>query len=166
MFQTLFATNQLQQGKPVRLTLEADLEDRAMLAKRFDWVDVCSVKADLELKLIAGGAYLVKGNIEAAIIQRCRLSDNPVPESIVADVEERFANLDAINDTGAIDPMAVSVEALADDNIPVGEMIAQLVGLEASPWPRDPDADENAFLRNKDDDSHPFASLAQLKKNR
>ena len=28
----------------------------------------------------------------------------------------------------------------------------------------DPDAEENTILRSKDDDTHPFASLAQLKK--
>jgi hypothetical protein len=88
-----------------------------------------------------------------------------VSESIIIDVEERFADLDAVK-IGVIDPMAVTLEPLEDGSIPLGEMMAQLVALEASPWPRDPDADSNNILRSRSDDSHPFASLAELKKNR
>lgn len=166
MFDTVFSTAKLDNGKPVKLKLAAEYDDCTALAKRFDWIEVCSVEADLELKMIADKAYLVKGRIEAAIIQRCRLTDNPVPESIMAQVEERFADLETIDESGSIDPMAVSLEPLDGEVIPLGEMIAQLVGLEASPWPRDPDADENTILRSKDDDTHPFASLAELKRNR
>ena len=79
------------------------------LAERFSWIEVCSVETSLVIRKIADGAYLVSGQIEAAIIQRCRLSDNPVPESILIDVEERFADLETIDETGAIDPMAVTV---------------------------------------------------------
>ena len=51
-----------------------------------------------------------------------------MPESILIDVEERFADLETIDETGAIDPMAVTVEAMKDGGIPLGEMIAQWWG--------------------------------------
>lgn len=166
MFETVISPSQLDHGKAMKISLTAALEDRQALAQRFDWIEACSVEAHLEMKMIAEQAYLVTGRIEAAIIQRCRLSGNPVPESIIATVEERFADLETIDETGAIDPMAVTLEPLGDGGIPLGEMIAQLVALEASPWPRDPEADAETVLRSRGDDSHPFASLAELKKNR
>lgn len=166
MFETTVATNQLDDGKPLVISRSASLEDKQYLAKRFDWIEACSIDINLELKLIAEGVYRVSGRIEAAIIQRCRLSGNPVPESFIVTVEERFADLSLIDETGAVDPMAVTLEPLQDDAIPLGEMIAQLVALEASSWPRDPEADSQALLRSRDDDAHPFASLAELKKNR
>jgi len=88
-----------------------------------------------------------------------------VPEALYIDVNERFAVIDDDGNDGEaeIDPMAVSVEAIQNNEIPVGEMIAQLVGIEATPWPRDPEA-EGLVINPQDDPTNPFASLAELKK--
>lgn len=165
MFSTTISAEQLNQGKPVNLVLEADRQACEELAERFGWLEVCSLRAELRLKSVARTAYQVSGKIEAAIIQACRLSGNPVPEALLIKVDERFTDLDQDKGDTEIDPMAVSVEALENGEIPLGEMVAQLVGLEATPWPRDPGvADETVLPAGKDPD-HPFASLAQMKKN-
>ncbi|XDZ66996.1 hypothetical protein AB8880_06360 [Alphaproteobacteria bacterium LSUCC0684] len=165
MFATTISAEQLNQGKPVNLALEADRPACRELAERFGWIEVCSLRAELRLKSVAKTVYQVTGQIEAAIIQSCRLSGNPVPEALLITVNERFADLEKEAGDTEIDPMAVSVEALEDGKIPIGEMIAQLVGLEATPWPRDPGVADEGILPAGEDPDHPFASLAQMKKN-
>ena len=98
MFDTIIPAAQFDRGKPIKMKLSADQEACSALAERFSWIEVCSVETSLVIRKIADGAYLVSGQIEAAIIQRCRLSDNPVPESILIDVEERFADLETIDE--------------------------------------------------------------------
>ncbi len=157
--------DQLVSGKPLVLEIQAEPDDCAALAKRFDWISVANLMARIKLKAIAKDAFHVSGKIEAAIIQKCRVTENPVPESLIIDVDERFAIIEDDTEVSEaeIDPMAVSVEAVVNGVIPVGEMIAQLIGLEASPWPRDASADEY-LVRDELDPTNPFASLAELKK--
>lgn len=165
MFSETISAEQLNQGKPFIWKMAADRQSCEELAKRFGWVDVCSLKVELKLKSVAKAAYQVTGKIEAAIIQSCRLTGNPVPEALLISVNERFTDIEQEAGDTEIDPMAVSVEALEDGQIPVGEMVAQLVGLEASPWPRDTAVSDENILHSGSDPGHPFASLAQLKKN-
>lgn len=155
--------DQLASGKPLVLNLEAEQGDRSALAARFDWIDVSSLTAEIKLKAIAKDAYHVSGQIACGIIQRCRVTENPVPESLMVTVDERFAIIEDQGEEAEIDPMAMTVEAIENNEIPVGEMIAQLVGLEASTWPRDAAADD--YLKTDEiDPTNPFASLAELKK--
>lgn len=164
MLETSLSVESLQQGKPATLSLMADRQACAALAERFGWVEVCSLTAELKAKMVADRTCDVSGKIEAAIIQRCRVTGNPVPESLSIKVHERFAGFDSTEEEAEIDPMAVSVEVIDDGLIPIGEMIAQLVGLEASPWPRDPEAEGFVTADTMPDPSHPFASLAEWKK--
>lgn len=163
MIDTNVHCDQLASGKPLVLNLEAGRNDCEALAERFDWVDVSMLSAEIKIKAIAKDAYHVSGKIEAAIIQQCRVTENPVPESIIVTVDERFAVIEEENLDAEIDPMAMSVESIDNNEIPVGEMIAQLVGLEASLWPRDSAADDHS-ARHIEDPTNPFASLAELKK--
>jgi uncharacterized metal-binding protein YceD (DUF177 family) len=155
--------DQLAAEKPLVLSLEATRKDCEELTKRFDWVDVVDLRAEIKLKVIAKDAFHVSGKIECAIIQKCRVTENPVPESLIIAVDERFAGIEGDEVLAEIDPMAVSVEVIENGEIPVGEMIAQLVSLEASPWPRDSAADEH-LSGYQLDPTNPFASLAELKK--
>ncbi len=148
-------------GRPLLLSLAADDLDCKILAERFGWLSVASLTADLKLKAIAKGAYHVSGKIDAKISHACRFSGNPVEEVLSIEVNERF--IETGDDNEEIDPMAVSVEILESDEIPIGEMIAQLAGLEASAWPQSESADTGQF---QDILISPFASLAQLKKKR
>ena len=165
MLDTVVSIDRLSSGKPLVLSFTATREECEHLANRFDWMDVSSLTASIKLKAIANGAFHASGVIECAIIQRCGLTDRPVPESLFIEVNERFAIItdDEREGKAEIDPMAVSVEAIENNEIPVGEMIAQLVGIEATPWPRDPEA-ESLVINPKDDPTNPFASLAELKK--
>ena len=168
MLDETLAIRDLGGGRPVTLELLAPEADRARLAERFDWVEVRRLAARLEAAAVAADTYDVTGRIEAAIVQRCRVTGNPVPEDLAVDVHERF--LAAAGEAAApeIDPLAVSVEVVRGGAIPVGEMVAQLVGLEAAAWPRAPAAAPGAAGGTKaggtPDPGHPFASLAGMRK--
>ena len=163
MLTTVVSIDQLSSGKPLNLDLVGARKDCLDLAQRFGWIDVSSLTASIKLKAIAKQAFHASGKIEAAIIQECRITEKPVPESLYIDINERFAVLDIDENEAEIDPMAVSVEAIENNEIQIGEMIAQLVGLEASPWPRDSEA-EPFSISPENDPTKPFASLAELKK--
>jgi uncharacterized metal-binding protein YceD (DUF177 family) len=155
--------DQIAGSEPLTLSLKADRKDRQALARRFDWIDVVDLRAEIKLETIARGAFHASGKIESAIVQKCRVTGNPVPESLIIAVDERFAATKSGDDNAEIDPMAVSVEAIENDEVPIGEMIAQLVGLEASAWPRDAAADGH-LPEHDAGPTKPFASLAELKK--
>ncbi len=163
MLEFEISIDQLVSGKPLVVTLSADDDARARLAKRFDWVEVSALTAEIKLKSIANDAYHASGEVNAAIVQRCRVTELAVAEKIIIVINERFADLSEESDEAEIDPMAMTVEALIGNTIPVGEMIAQLVGLEANPWPRHVSAVCDA-VPPQQDKTNPFASLAQLKK--
>ena len=164
MLDATLKVDQLERSGPVALELTAGSGDCAALAERFGWIGVSSLAATLEAKAVAGGAYDIVGRIEASITQRCRVTGNPVPETVAIDVHERFAAASGGDGADEIDPMAVSVEIIEGGVVPVGEMVAQLVGLEASAWPRDPEAAAPASADEAADSGHPFASLAELRK--
>lgn len=161
MLEKTIKCDHLAADKPMRLKLKASPEECKALAERFDWQNLSSLVAELEIQTIAKDAYHVSGQIEAAIIHKCRVTENPVSENITISVDERFALLDEAE--VEIDPLALSVESIENSEIPLGEMIAQLVGLEAEAWPRAVEADDY-LSRHESAAINPFASLAQLKK--
>jgi uncharacterized metal-binding protein YceD (DUF177 family) len=170
MLDTEISIDELASGKPLMVNLAAGRGACEEMAQRFGWIDVCTLTAEIKLKSIADGAYHASGQVDAAIIQHCRITGNPVAESIRVEVDERFTTISEVrgNETKGemeIDPLAVSVEILEGGRIPVGEMVAQLVGLEATPWPRDPAAESQGLLP-QDDFKNQFASLAELKRKR
>ena len=154
----------LDQGRPLTLDLRAESQDCAALAERFGWMEVRSLEASLEIKPVAGSAYEITGVIGAEIVQRCRVTGNSVPEMVAVDVRERFVVAPDKDGVAEIDPMAVSVEVIEGGVIPVGEMVAQLVGLEAAAWPKDPEAAGFAALDRAPEPARPLASLAEWKK--
>ena len=168
MLDTVFPIDRLEGGKPHRLTLEANDEARAIIAERFSWRELSSLKAELTLKKIATGAYQVSGHIDAHIIQTCRLTGQAVPEALAITVDERFMEAPQTHDATEIDPLATSVDTLEGNALPIGEMIAQLTGLEASLWPQIENAQNEMSAKEEtlsaDDKIKPFASLAELKK--
>ena len=164
MLDLVVKVEKLDQGQPLALDLRAGPNDCAALAERFGWIEVLSLEASLALRAVAGKAYELTGRIEAAIVQRCRVTGNPVPETVALEARERFVAAPAEDGAAEIDPMAVSVEVIEGGAIPVGEAVAQLVGLEADAWPRHPEAAGFAESERAPDPAHPFASLAEWKK--
>ena len=161
MLDTKIETSALNIGEPLEVTLKAKPKDCKTLAGRFNWESVKKLEARLKVEAIAPQAYDVTGTISASITQLCRVSGEPISASLNIKVHERFADTP---EPPEIDPLAISVEITEDDTIPLGEMIAQLVGIEASPWPRAPRSSDDASVTHSTGEiAHPFASLAEWK---
>lgn len=153
--------------------LEADAAARAALSRRFDLRSVDALTADLRAKRTGGGELIrVQGRLEAQIVQSCVITGAPVPEVIVETIEERFT-LQAVNSS----VIEISLddddppEPITGNEIDLGEIVAQCLGVAMNPYPRAPGAEIPDAYQDDGDDTpdtqkNPFLALAALKKNR
>lgn len=150
---------------PRTLSIEADEAERAALARRFGYVAVNLLTAEVALSRQAE-AITARGTLRAALAQSCVATGEPVPE----EVEEAFAvefrphplagdeeielgegELDVVFHDGAI--------------IDVGEAVAETLSLAVDPWPRAAGAEDalrEAGVKSEEE-AGPFAALAALR---
>jgi len=153
--------DKVEATKPFRLAIQADDEARAALAQRID-----RLEANITLTRLSNEACHMTGQITADIVMSCVISDAEVPQSLMIEVDERFAVMDGADDEAVIDPMSVQTEPMINRSIPVGETVAQLILLEAPDWPRADDVPLVDIVVKSKDDLGPFGKLADLKKTR
>jgi uncharacterized metal-binding protein YceD (DUF177 family) len=146
---------------PFEQEIAATPEECAALASRFGLLGLDRLAARVALEQRPGGTVLLTAEIEAAFIQECVVSLEPVPGTLA----ERFAlqygppeaepaNADESADEPAFEP-------LAGDSIDIGEAVAQEFSLFLPPFPRAP----GAVMEEGDaaEEESPFAVLARLK---
>ena len=134
--------------------------ERAELALRFGYLSVDALSADLRIKRAAKGAWNVLGKLHAEITQACIVTGDPVSESVDFEIEERYVLASVAEDEIVVD--LGDAEPLVNGCIDIGEMIAQMLALSATAWPRSKGAPDN-FCAGEDGKTHPFASLSSLK---
>lgn len=158
--------------------IEADPEERAALARRFDLLSLKAFSAKGRIEVFEGGrSARLEGHIVADVVQACVVTLEPV----AAHVEDDFCLLFA-RDAGAggADAKGAEMEIAAgpeDEDAPeplpeagidVGEAAAECLGLALDPYPRAADADEAlAALSAEEEDTapaSPFAELERLKR--
>ena len=145
---------------PYRGTLSVSEVDLQGLADRFGFVEIPTLDVRLEIARVGPDAWDVKGRLQAAIIQPCIVTGEPVSETVDFVIEERYVR-SAHEDDEIIVGLEDS-EPLVDGCIELGEMVAQSLALAANAWPRTADAPDE-FKAGKFEDAHPFASLGSLK---
>jgi len=138
--------------------------ERAAVARRLDLVALDLLEADLRLRLVAGGTVLeIVGTIEAAVVQTCVVTLEPVPARLSLPVEIAYAlTRGATDDEEPLDPGAP--EPLPPEGLDLGEEVVQTLSLGLDPYPRAPGAalPEEASSAPE----HPFAKLKDLKPKR
>lgn len=154
------------EGRTVRL--EADANERAALARRFDLVSVDSLNAELLLSR-DDETVNARGRLIARIVQSCAVSAEDLPVDIDEAMAFRF-----VPETNAHKPdEEIELEADALDEIEytgttidLGEAVAQSLALAIDPFATGPQADEARRKAGMLDEaeSGPFAALAALKK--
>ena len=155
----------LLSGKTLSFVLESEVRERKILAERFGWLEVSSLGARVKVKMSGDGEFEVWGDLECSLSQACRVTGALVTEHLAIKIKERFGVLGGADGDVDIDALGVSVEPIEGGEIAVGEMICQLIGLEASAWPRAKDSDAEDYVFGGEDSSlKPFASLAELRK--
>lgn len=159
------------------LDIEAKPAERVALADRFGIPSIDMLRAELTLRVLAGGAVVrVTGRIQAQVVQTCVVTLEPVPES----VDERFTlsfGREVAEEIGAEIELSLDEEdppdPIVDGAIDVGEAVAEHLALALDPFPRKPGivfegGEEEAAgeAEEPEEKPNPFAVLAQLRKNK
>ncbi len=150
------------------LSVEADAETRARIARRLALVALDRFAVTGEVRAIAGGIG-AKGEVQAKVVQACAATDLPVPAAIVEPFDLRFLrDVDAPvgeDEEIEIDSEDLDLLPLEGDRVDLGEAAVQTLSLALDPFPRHPDADR--ILAEKgvlsEEAAGPFAALAKLR---
>ncbi|HJM61854.1 MAG TPA: DUF177 domain-containing protein [Alphaproteobacteria bacterium] len=161
-------------NEPMLFEVVADADERTALARRFDLHTLESLTGRLAVRRTtardgSGEAVRVRIDLDAAVVQRCIATLEPVAATLSeTGVEVEFAlNADSgqiareiaftLDDTDPPEP-------LADDSIDIGELLAQHLALAIDPYPRSPGAalDLQQYEEAATSES-PFSPLAQLR---
>jgi uncharacterized metal-binding protein YceD (DUF177 family) len=152
--------------------IEATEEERRALARRFDLIDLPSLRAEGVLTVTDHGRKArLEGELRADVVQSCVVTLDPVP----ATVEERFVRIYSA-EAGGEASAAVDIDAedppepIVGGAIDVGEVVAETLGLGLDPYPRAPGAElqageglgEGAAAAPGNRRESPFAALKGL----
>ena len=126
----------------IDVDVAADPAERLALARRFDLLEVRSLRGYGRLERGGGPRELVlRGWLEADVVQSCVVSLEPVPAHLREPIERRYRQEDAAarcQPAGVVDLDADEdpIEPLVGREIDVGEAFAEELGLSLDPYPR------------------------------
>lgn len=134
-----------------RLHLVADESERAAIAQRFGLLSVDRLEATLTI-VADGESVKAEGTLDAAVVQACIASGEPVPATIAAPVAVRFvpnAALEAAQENAEIELASDDLDVIgfSGGRFDLGEMVAESLALELDPYPRHADAER--FLKER-----------------
>ena len=139
--------------------LEATEAERAALARRFGIPAVDSLRATLRLAPEEDGAVMVRGRIDAAVVQDCVVTLEPVPQQVAEDIVFRLLPEGREPAEGPDEPDEIEAgNGIAD----LGEAVAEQLALALDPYPRAPGAELPSEAT--DGTAGPFAALAALRR--
>ncbi|MFQ5939115.1 MAG: DUF177 domain-containing protein [Alphaproteobacteria bacterium] len=170
-FSRIIATDGLDASGVVH-EIEASVDERTALARRFGLKSLDGLTATVQLKPVGGGMVRVDGRFIADVVQTCVVTLEPVAahiaDSFTVDYSpeaEDGSRREVIIAVDAEDPP----EPLVDRKIDIGEAVAQHLALVLDPYPRAPGAtiestvDDRSAKPDSADASGPFSALAALK---
>jgi uncharacterized metal-binding protein YceD (DUF177 family) len=147
-------------SEPLRQEIAATAAERAALARRFDLAAIDSLTATVELARRGRELVLLHASFNAAFVQECVVTLDPVPGT----VSERFSLLygppEAEESTAGVDE-DVAFEPLNAEVIDLGEAVAQEFSLALPAFPRSAEASVEAEQPPRAEES-PFAALSRL----
>ena len=152
--------------RPHSVAITAEPGERAALAARFGLVSIDALAAQFAVGREAG-SILVTGEVTAAVIQACVVTDDPVPTRIAERVTLRFVPEEggAVADEIELADDALDTIEYQGNAIDLGEAAAETLALALDPFPRGPRAAE--ALREAgviaEGEAGPFGALASLR---
>lgn len=161
------ALDNLADGEPLALTLEATPEQRAALAARLGAIEIRSLAA--AIRVVRAGAARLRVDIDyrADVVQCCVVTLEPVPATIEESFTQAFLRetrpsdgAAGANDEVRIDP-GEEAETIEEDHLDVGELLAQCLSLALDPYPRKQGASFAGFNTDEGAPS-PFAALGGI----
>lgn len=145
--------------------IEADADERAALARRFDLSSIDRLAARFAIRR-DGAAIVATGRIAAVVVQPCAATAEPVEQAIDEAVTLRF--VEAL-DGGGEDELELGGDALDTIEIDggaidLGEAAAETMALAIDPFPRAPDAAARLMAAGvvSEEEARPAGALAGL----
>ncbi len=166
----------------IAVELSADPAELGALARRFDLLELTSLRATGRLERRAPGNEIwLTGRFEAEVVQACVVSLEPVLARIRQPIERGWRRI-----AGPLEPGAAAatptlwlvdedeVEPLTGRTLDLGEVVAEELALALDPYPRRADAEAlvserlgpNISFGAAEPPEPPLAALAQLKDRR
>jgi uncharacterized metal-binding protein YceD (DUF177 family) len=146
--------------EPLRQDIAATEEERAALARRFGLVSIDRLTATVELVRRGRELVLLRAGFNAAFVQHCVVTLDPVPGAVSEQFSLLYGPPEA--EEGAVGTDEdVAFEPLTADVIDIGEAVAQEFSLALPPFPRSAEATIEAEAPVPAEES-PFAALARL----
>lgn len=152
---------------PHAMTLEASVEERAALARRFGLVGIARLVADAALTR-DGDEIRAGGTLAGDVTQSCVASGEPVaavvnaPFDLVFRPQPEGVRPDEEVELGEAELDVVFYDGTAID---IGEAVAETLLLNLDPYPRAPGAEAalQAAGVKSEEEAGPFAALAGLR---
>ena len=152
---------------PRQVEIGADETERRRLAGRFRLKSIERLAAHVKLSRRAGIIH-AEGEVDAAVVQSCVVTEEPLPAEIVAPFAVRFvpdAYAAAHDEDVELSAEDCDTLPLEGHQIDLGELAAETLALALDPYPRSADAD--AAMREAGAEGEagtgPFAGLQALK---
>jgi uncharacterized metal-binding protein YceD (DUF177 family) len=147
------------------IEIDADAQERAALAKRFDLIGIEKLTGRFTIRRDAAG-IVAEGRVEAAVTQACSITGDPLPATVDEPVALRFvAEEDSGQDEVELGDSDIDVIPYDGGTIDLGEVAAETMALAIDPFPRGPNAEvvlkEAGVL--SEEQAGPFGVLAGLK---
>ena len=152
-------------GEPRAVEIDADAQERAALAKRFDLIGIERLTGSFTIRRDAAG-IMVEGRVAAAVSQACSITGDPLSATVDEPVALRFVPEDeAGQDEVELGDSDIDVIPYDGGTIDLGEVAAETMALALDPFPRGPNAE--AVLKEagvlSEEQAGPFGALAELK---
>ncbi len=150
--------------RPFRQRIEATVQEREKLSRRFDLISLHRLEAEVELRRQSPEVILLEAEFSAEFEQCCAVTLEPVRGA----VSDRFSLVygPAPEEEQEIAPTTdePAFEPLDGNSIDIGEAVAQELSLALPIFPRDPEAriDQAATAEPL---QGPFATLARVRKD-
>jgi uncharacterized metal-binding protein YceD (DUF177 family) len=151
--------------EPRTIEVEANADERTALARRFELMAIDRLTGRFTIRRDAAG-IVANGRVEAAVIQACTITGDPLPATIDESVDLRFVpEIEAGQDEVELADSDIDVLPYEGDAIDLGEVAAETMALALDPFPRGPNAEamlSEAGVLNEEQ-AGPFGALAALK---
>ncbi len=135
------------------------------LKNRFNFLNISEVILSVIIIKFFEDSWELTGNLQAQITQSCVVTGKPVKEILDIELEERYVlqnkSVSVINE---INVGAPHIEVLETSMLEIGELIAQIIGVEAESFPKIKNAPEAQCFGSQDKKVNPFDKLAVFKK--
>ena len=147
------------------IEIDADAQERAALAKRFDLIGIEKLTGKFTIRRDAAG-IVAEGRVAAAVTQACSITGDPLPATVDEPVALRFvAEEDSGQDEIELGDSDIDMIPYDGGTIDLGEVAAETMALALDPFPRGPNAEvvlkEAGVL--SEEQAGPFGALAGLK---